>query len=225
VIAALAYLVVRTNNERQVTPSFHNLSNSTLNRTGLTLLQDLKKSLNVTSLHVTYLTGNNQTIDSYHLAGYNKTVYHTNTYTIYYYETNMTLACLNQSGSSVKCSKGTGGYNYLVKFPYTAKNISMFGILMVEGNLTSTGTQIIAGRKCDNFEFSNLTRGNLLSNYSVINLCLDSQYGIPLYVNETGVIGGALNSAVRLTATYFSTNVSKSDFAIPASYTKALQNA
>ncbi len=264
VILAVAYLFFRLNTKREATFNIlnnKNLSNSTFNRTQLMLLQSLKKSLNASSLHVTYFSSmvnnpiptsnnltlvvsENQTIDSYHLGNYNKTVYrnvvsYTNARTgkvlarnvssTYYYETNVTITCFNQTStdsngnvnSNLQCSNGIAGQNYLESFPFTASNVSMLGILITEGNLTYGGTKNIANRECDNFLFSNVTQNNLLANYSVINLCIDSKYGIPLYVNETDVTNGMPNSTAFI-ATYFTTNVSMSDFSIPQSYLNSI---
>ncbi len=193
------------------------------------------------SQNLTLIVNSSSTTESYVLGSYRKTLYKNvlsytnaktgaliskNTTNIYYYDSNITLTCLNQSvtnssggiQSSLNCSRGINGQNYLAAFPFTASNISELGVFVVEGNLTYAGTRSIINRNCDDFIFSNLTQVNRPSSYSVVNLCLDMQDGVPLYANQTEILNGVPSSPATLTATYFSTNVSNSTFMIPNAY-------
>lgn len=234
-----------------------NVSNSSLNQTQSMFINDLKKSEGISDLYVSYYSSNatehitestnltvaissNQTIDSYKMGNYNKTVNtgiqaYTNTKngevisenvsTLYYYNTNTTLTCFNDTiysaglvtNSSLYCGSGDQGLSYLEETPSTAANVSALSYLVFNTTVTYSGTKTIAGRSCDNFIISNATGANLESNYSVFNLCLDTQYGVPLLFNETDVVNGVPNS-FAFTATAFSTNVSSSEFVIPPAY-------
>jgi hypothetical protein len=181
-----------------------------------------------------------ETIDAYQLGSFNKTIIRNtliysnsktgklvskNISSIYYYSSNTTITCFNDttiisnhSNSSLQCTSGDAGLDYILKYPYMASNISQFGYLILEGNITYGGVKAILGRNCDSFEFSNVTHTTLLSNYSVTNLCLDSVYGIPIYARSIDIVNGTPISTYNYTATNFSTNVQGSSFIIPAAY-------
>ncbi len=267
-ILVLAYLVINAstnpgaNLRKQQTFNIVNLSNSTVNRTKLILLSDLKKSLNLSSFSISYVSDNAsrvvqgqgsftlniasvRTINSYHANNYSVTIYkNTTTYTdantgellsknvsgIYYYsKANMQIECANHTtintagaeNTTLDCGHGIQNNYYLLQFPYYAKNISKLGILVIEGNITYTGTKAIANRSCDNFVFSNITNANLLLNYSVVDLCLDSEYGIPLYIRGTNIIQRVPNKTIIWTMSQFATNASASDFIVPEQYLRA----
>lgn len=247
-------------NSKQI---FSNVSSASLNQTQSRFVSDLERSENVTSLFVSYFSGNttqrvpqssnltvaintNETVDSYKLGDYNKTVdtsivAYTNTENgdviaknvsgIYYYNTNTTLTCFNNTAyssglvtnSSLQCGSGDQGLNYIEETPYTAVNVSDLSYLVFNNTVTYGGTKTIAGRSCDDFIISNATSSNLESNYTVFNICVDTQYGVLLYLNDTDVTGG-IPSSFEFTATAVSTNVPASAFVVPQQYLSAIQN-
>jgi hypothetical protein len=243
---------------------FSNVSSSKLNQTQSLFVNDLERSENVSSLQVSYYSSNstqyitqssnltiaitsNQTIDSYKLGDYNKTVITgTVAYTnakngtviaknmssVYYYNTNTTVTCFNDTtyssasvtNSSLQCASGDQGLSYLEETPFTAANVSALSYLVFNNTVTYSGTRSIAGRECDYFIISNETASNLQSNYTVYDLCIDTQYGIPLYVNATDVVGG-VPSSFGFTATAVSANVSGSEFVIPQQYLSSISHS
>jgi hypothetical protein len=196
--------------------------------------------------NVTLAINSNQTINSYTLGKQNassitQVLAYTNTKTnqvvaknvseiAYYNTTNSTISCFNDSvygegpyglaktNSSLQCYSGDGGASFLEGYPFRITNVSSIAALIYEGNMTYQGTKMVIGRSCDSFVISNETSANLLSNYSVDSMCIDTQYGVPLYFNETDVIGGKPYPALGLTATLISTNVPQSAFNIPVAY-------
>lgn len=184
----------------------------------------------------------NQTVQSYKLNDYNRTdvinlfaytntkdgdVLSENVSDIEYYNSNTTIICFNQTtyelgaktNSSLQCESGDGGESFIEQFPFTADNITAFAFVIDNAtySLKYVGTETYIGRSCDDFIISNETTSNLLTNYSAFSMCLDHQYGVPLYFNATEVVGGIPNSTVY-TATALSTNVTASDFVIPQAY-------
>jgi hypothetical protein len=195
------------------------------------------------SNNLTVAISNNQTIESYKLGDYNRTsitdifaytnskngeVIAENVSDVYYYNTNTTITCFNDTtysaglltNSSLQCGTGDQGLSYIEESPFTAVNVSSLAYLVYNTTLTYRGTKTIAGRSCDDFLISNATGANLQSNYSVFDLCIDTQYGIPLYFNETDVVYGS-PSSFAFTATLVSANVSSSELVIPAQYVSA----
>lgn len=195
------------------------------------------------SSNLTIAISSNMTINSYKLGNYNKTavigiVAYTNARNAdviaknvsgtYYYNTNTTITCFNDTAyssglvtnSSLQCGSGDQGMYFLEQAPYTAVNVSSLSYLIFNSTVTNVGTKLIIRRGCDDFIISNATSANLQSNYSVFNICIDNQYGIPLYFNETDVIGG-IPSSFAITATSVSTNVTSQELAIPQSYLSA----
>ena len=181
------------------------------------------------------------------MGNYNKTViqYHNsyantqngdviakNISSIYYYNTNTTITCFNDTtyssglvtNSSLQCGSGDQGLSDIEETPFTAVNVSSLSYLVFNNTVTYDGAETIAGRSCDDFIISNATASNLQFNYSVFNLCIDTQYGVPLYFNETDVIGGVPSSFV-FTATAVSTNVPSSEFVIPQQYLNSIQQS
>lgn len=155
----------------------------------------------------------------------NNTVLGINTTRLYYYETpNNTVTCLNQSGyfgnavinTSIRCLQGNGGILDLVSFPFTITNLTSFGYIGLS-NITAQGTKVIDGRTCNSFVSSSAGK-NLLANYSTAEFCLDTQYGIPIYYNETDVIDGAEYQGLYIVIKSMTTNLSQSDFTIPQTY-------
>jgi hypothetical protein len=241
-----------------------NVSSANLNQTQARFVNDLKMSENVSNLAVSYYSSNatyqikesnnltvavsnNQTIDSYKMGNYNKTVItqitaytnagngqdiSKNVNITYYYNTNQTVTCFNStsysagiiSNTSVACGDGDQGMSYLEETPFTAANVSGLSYLVFNSTVSYTGVKTIAGRSCDNFIISNATASNLQSNYTVFGLCIDTQYGVPLYFNETEVTGG-IPSSFSLSATSLTTNVSSSEFVIPSSYLSTIQGS
>ncbi|MGD0728903.1 MAG: hypothetical protein ABR981_02400 [Candidatus Micrarchaeaceae archaeon] len=241
----------------------NNATNSSLNQTQLLFISDLKKSENVSNMYVSYYSNNgtnyvkqssnltiaitdNQTIDSYKLGNYNKTVFTDiltyrdfqngeqiakNVSDIYYYNTNQTVTCFNDTtyssvlvtNSSLQCGTGDQSLSYLEESPFTAVNVSSLSYLILNSSISYSGSKTIAGRDCDDFIISNATGSNIQSNYSVFNICIDRQYGIPLYFNQTNVVGG-IPSSFTFTAAVVSTNVSSSEFVIPQAYLNAIQH-
>jgi len=238
-VMALAYYSITGSggqglSSRQI---FSDMSNSTLNQTQALFVNDLERSENLSSLMVSYTTGNG-TIDSYKMGDYNKTVISStvefgnlrNVNSTYYYDTNTTVTCFNDTAysgaqmtnSSLQCFSGDQGLSYLEETPFTAANVSALSYHLVFNNtVTYEGTKSMAGRDCDYFVISNATGANLRSNYSVFDLCIDPQYGIPLYLNETYVSAG-VPSSIAFIATAVSANVSGSEFVIPQQYLNAL---
>jgi hypothetical protein len=248
-------------NSKQI---FSSVSNSSLNQTQSLFIKDLEKSENVTSLQVMYYSNNatsyitpsnnltiaitsNQTINSYKLGNYNKTVITSivaytnskngvliakNVSSIYYYNTNATVLCSNDTtysstlvtNSSLQCGSGDQGFSSIEEAPYTAVNVSSLSYLIFNSTVTYSGTKSIAGRNCDYFIISNATSSNLQTNYTVSDLCVDTQYGVLLYLNATDVVGGVPNSFV-FTATAVSTNVPSSEFVIPQQYLNAIPHS
>ncbi|HIH50418.1 MAG: hypothetical protein ABSE71_04005 [Candidatus Micrarchaeaceae archaeon] len=194
--------------------------------------------------NLTIVISSNQTIDSYKLGNYNRTsitgilaytnarngeVMAKNVSGTYYYNTNTTLTCFNGTtysaglvtNSSLQCGSGDQGMSFIEATPYTAVNVSSLSYLVFNSTVSYTGTKTIAGRGCDNFIISNATASNLQSNYSIFNICLDNQYGIPLYLNQT-VVSGGIPSSFAVTATAVSANASSSEFVIPQQYLNAI---
>ena len=242
---------------------FNNVLNSSLNQTQTQFVKDLQKSENISSLAVVYYSSNvtqyvtqsanltisitnNQTINSYKLGNYNKSVLsdvisYTNTQNgdvilknvsqLYYYNTNTTVTCYNDTtyssglitNSSLQCANGDQGQSYLEETPFTAANVSLLSYLVFNNSVTYSGTKSFAGRSCDNFIISNGTSTNLQSNYSVFDICVDTQYGVPLYFNETDIIGGVPSSETFM-ATMVSSNVPSSEFVIPQAYLNSIQS-
>ncbi len=188
----------------------------------------------------------NQTVDSYVLGDSGKSVLtsivtYSNTITkntilenrstVYYYNTpSNTITCLNQStnssgviNSSISCYPGNGGLTYLNGFPFSVTNVTSLALIVYQGSTSYQGMKTIDGRFCDSYFFRNGSSTNLSSNYSTLSLCIDQQYGLPLYFNETQVIRGALNS-LAFTAIKVSTNVSNAEFVIPAAYLKDVRS-
>lgn len=267
IVIAVAYYALSGSSGPSVTSKqiLSNASNSTLNQTQALFISDLKKSESVNNLEVSYYSSNatqhiaesssltlsissNQTINSYKLGDYNKTVItgimaytnsnngnviERNVSSMYYYNTNTTLTCFNDTtysggllvNSSLQCGSGDQGLSYLEETPFTAVNVSSLSYLVFNNSLTYGGQKTIAGRACDDFIISNATSSNLESNYSVFNLCIDTQYGIPLYFNETDVVNGVPGSPFAFTATSVSANVSSSEFVIPQLYLNSIQKS
>jgi hypothetical protein len=260
-LIAIAYYVLSGSGQGLSSEQiFQNVSSANLNRTQALFVGDLEKSLNVSSLYVSYYSSNaaqyvrqsnnltialtnNQTIDSYKLGDYNRTsitsrVAYTNAKNgvqlaenvsgEYYYNTNTTITCFNDtayssmlvSNSSLQCAAGDQGLSYLEETPFTAANVSSLSYLVFNNTVTYDGTKSIAGRSCDDFVISNATAANLQSNYTVVDLCIDKGYGIPLYFNDTTVVDG-MPSSFAFTATVVSANVSGSELAIPQQYLNA----
>jgi len=181
-----------------------------------------------------------ESIDSYQLGNYSKALFlnnivYTNTTNnatvvrnisdVYYYATpNNTITCLNQSsyvygttnGVSLECVHGTGGLSYLMFFPFTIRNVTALAYLG-QDSISYQGLQSTNGRACDAFVVSNATSATQ-SNYSRVLMCLDSQYGIPLYFNETNIVDGSLQQGAFLMATSVSAGPSASQMAIPSEY-------
>jgi hypothetical protein len=151
--------------------------------------------------------------------------------TVYYYNTtSATVTCQSNTttsmpvNSSPYCFTGAGGASFLQSFPFTLKNLSYMGYLSEDngvllGNVSVSygGTKTYAGNRCDSFVISNAT-ADLLSNYSVYDICIDGALGLPLYFNQTDIVDGAVNDTYYLQAVSVSTNVSSSDFVIPSAY-------
>lgn len=143
---------------------------------------------------------------------------------IYYYSnSNNTVVCQNlttyvggRANSSFGCLKGNGGLQGIVDFPFTLNNLTAVGYLG-QSNITYEGTRSVAGRSCQSFLSSGLG-SNLFGNYSIVSVCLDGQYGIPLYYNETDYSGGTAYQGPYFLAESVSTNVSPSELAIPGAY-------
>ncbi len=167
----------------------NNASNSSLNQTQALFINDLKKSENVNNLEVTYYSSNatqhiaessnltiaissNQTISSYKMGNYNKTVttgivaytnanngevITKNVSSVYYYNTNTTVTCFNDTtysaglvtNSSLQCGTGDQGLSYIEETPFTAVNVSSLSYLAFNNTLTYGGVKTIAGRSCD----------------------------------------------------------------------------
>jgi hypothetical protein len=199
------------------------------------------------SSNLTIAINDNQTLYSYKLGNYNRTsltdlTTYTNSNTgqnilknvsaIYYYNTNTTIICFNDTtssgglvtNSSLSCGKGDQGQGFIEQTPFTAANVSSLSYLVYNNSVTYDGVKTIAGRSCDSFIISNATGANLASNYSVFNMCLDKQYGVPLYFNQTDVVGGVPN-VFEFTATSVSANVTSADFVIPQAYLNAVQGS
>lgn len=199
------------------------------------------------SSNLTMAISNNQTIDSYKMGNYNKTaityitaymnaangeVIAKNVSSIYYYNTNTTVTCFNDTtytsglvtNSSLQCGSGDQGLTGIEETPFTAVNVSSLSYLVFNSTVTYDGTKTIAGRGCDDFLISNATASNIQSNYSVFDLCIDTQYGVPLYFNQTDVVYGAPSSFV-FTATVVSANVSSSELTIPQQYLSNAQQS
>ncbi|MDE1860674.1 MAG: hypothetical protein KGH72_03050 [Candidatus Micrarchaeota archaeon] len=189
----------------------------------------------------------NQTLDSYKFGSYNKSVFSSvvtyadsqngstiakNISKVYYYNTNTMLTCFNYTSylsnsvtnSSLSCSHGDNGFSYLEVTPYTIANVTPLALLVFNNSVSYSGVKDVFGRNCDYFAISNVTSANTRSNYSVIDICLDKQYGFPLFLNETLVSAGLPNS-FSLTADLVSTNVSQSEFVVPQRYINATQQA
>jgi hypothetical protein len=196
------------------------------------------------SSNLTIAITSNQTIDSYKLGNYNATsiisvvayknsksgvAIAKNVSEIYYYSTNATITCFNDTSysstlianASLQCASGDQGQSYLEETPFTAVNVSSLSYLVFNNTVTYGGTKKIAGRGCDDFVISNATASNLRSNYTIFNLCIDTQYGIPLYLNDTTVVNG-LPSSFAFTATAVSAAVTSSELAIPPQYLNAV---
>ncbi len=243
---------------------FSDVSSYNLNRTQALFVSDLEKSENVSSIYVSYYSSNatefipqsgnltieitnNQTIDSYKMGNYNRTVItgivaYTNSKngvllaknvsSVYYYHTNATVTCFNDTtysspigtNSSLQCGSGDQGLSYLEQTPFTAANVSSLSYLVINTTVTYSGTKSIAGRSCDDFIISNATASNLQSNYTVYTMCIDTQYGMPLYFNATEVAGGVPNS-FAFTATAVSTSVPAAEFVIPPQYLSTISHS
>lgn len=266
IVAFIAYSLLSNSSGNSLSSKqiLNNISNSSLNQTQTLFVNDLKRSENVSSLHVEYYSSNatqyvkqsnnltiainsNMTIDSYKLGNYNKSVLseivsYTNSKNgdviaenvsdLYYYNTNTTVICFNDtsyssglvSNSSLQCYSGDQGQSYIEQAPFTAVNVSSLSYLAFNNSVTYGGTKTIAGRNCDSFIISNGTAANLQSNYSVFDLCIDTQYGILLYFNQTYVVNG-VPSSQSFSATSVSTNVPSSEFVIPQSYLSTIQKS
>ncbi len=144
--------------------------------------------------------------------------------TLYYYNTLYgELTCLNQtkhsggkSNTTLKCYQGNGGLSELSKFPFNLSDAGSIAELLVGNNISYTGPRYgIGGRPCDLFSLSSNQTG---TNFTTMDICLDKQYGVPLYFNSTSVLQNQIYSTNLLLALNFSTNVTAEDFAIPAAY-------
>lgn len=259
VAVAAVYIFIsgsKTLNSNQI---FSSISNASLNQTQKQFVDDLEKSGNITNIAVVYKVLNstayvtesnnltlainsNDTISSYKMGNYNKTVIASivtdsnaktgeiiakNASYVYYYNTNTTLTCFNEtiysasvSNSSLDCGSGDQGLDYIEEAPFTAANVSSLSYLALNNTVTYQGIRSIAGRNCDNFIISNETGSNLESNYTVFDMCVDRQYGILLYINETEVSNG-LPSSFVMTAVSVSPYVNASEFVIPQRYLNA----
>jgi len=264
IVIALLYFTSGSGPSLTSKQIFSNVTSSGLSQTQSLFVNDLQRSENVSNLAVTYFSSNatryvaqssnltiaitsNQTIDSYKLGNYNKTVSTSmvtytnskngvviakNVSSIYYYNTNTTVICFNDTSysstlvtnSSLQCGSGDQGESFIEETPFTAVNVSSLAYLVFNSTITYSGAKTIAGRNCDDFIISNATGANLQANYSVYNLCIDTQYGIPLYFNETDVTGG-VPSSFTFTATSVSTDVPSSEFTIPVQYLNAVPHS
>ena len=155
-----------------------------------------------------------------------QTTYRNVTVLSYYNTTNATILCYNQTiylygstNSVLNCYKGTG-VAYFESFPFTLSNLGSIAPLANVSNVTYEGVSTIDGISCNGFAMEELSSMNP-ANYSTYVVCLDAQYGIPVYLNTT-VVRGRNVSSTAIEAVDFSTNVSSSDFVIPSNY---LQNA
>jgi hypothetical protein len=179
--------------------------------------------------------GNNSTSTLYAAVTYhnaaNNALLISNDSNIYFYDTPQnTVTCLNQttyeagtSSANLTCTYGDGGLYYLDSFPFVITNVTALGYLG-PADVTYLGTKTIIGRTCDNFMISNQT-GGLISNYTTVSTCLDTQYGIPLYFNETDFSGGLPSQGMLLVVQNISTNVSGQAFVIPPAYISNANNA
>ena len=198
------------------------------------------------SSNLTLAITSNQTIDSYKLDNYNRTTITSittyansktgaqiakNVSSIYYYDSNTTITCFNTTAysgtvvenSSLQCGPGDQGLDHIEETPFTAANVSILAYLVFNNTVTYGGAKSVLGRSCDNFIISNETSANLESNYSSINICIDKQYGIPLYLNQTNVVHG-VPSSYEFAAIVVSANVSGSEFIIPQKYLNAVSS-
>lgn len=137
---------------------------------------------------------------------------------------NTTVTCINQTNyvngivnsSGIQCAYGYQGYDYIQLSPFTPLNVGNIAYVSQEGNISYMGLGTMSGRSCNDFVVTNESV-NDTSNYSVSNICLDAQYGIPVYYNETDFTNGTPIYHI-LTTRLISGNVSKSDFVIPNNY-------
>jgi len=197
--------------------------------------------------NTTVAINSNQTIDSYTYDGYNRTDYvsivsYTDTKTnvvlqenvsaVEFYSTNKTISCFNdtsyasglQTNNTLQCYNGDEGLDYLEQSPFSAANDSGLAYLVFNNTVSYRGTKSYAGRSCDDFLISNASYSNLQSNYTVYDICLDSQYGIPLYLNQTNVTNG-MPTSFYFVATAVSADVNASQVAIPTAYSSIVQSS
>lgn len=154
----------------------------------------------------------------------------TNSSDVYFYNTTQgTVTCINETTSAgiirngnLTCTFGDGGLGYLRSFPFEITNVTALGYLGT-GSVTYSGPSTMIGRACDDFLVSNLISPSA-SNYSQVSLCMDEQYGIPLYFNETDYSNGVPSQGLLLVAQNISSNVPASAVSIPAAYESSAQN-
>ncbi len=209
--------------------SMGNFSNVSSGPTGLALLTTVNQTVS------SYKSGNysvstSDAVVSYRNLATNELLQQ-NVSKLYFYSTPQdVVSCLNEttntgisSNSNFTCTLGDGGLGYLDSFPSTISNLTALGYLGV-GKVTYSGNLTILGRSCNSFYISNLTAYGS-DNYSTISTCLDSQYGLPLYFNETDYINGVQTQGMLLLLRNITTNVAQSSLAIPAAYLGNAQNA
>lgn len=143
---------------------------------------------------------------------------------LYFYSTsNGTMACAiddkymnSTSNFSIRCQRGDAGLSFLEQFPSVPTNSSSIIFYLTIGNTSYVGQKSFIGRSCDDFHITNETTSP--ANYTTAEICIDKQYGVPLYLNMSDVAGGSVTSGSTLVATSITTNVSASEFVIPAKF-------
>ncbi len=174
-----------------------------------------------------------ETIYSYRFGGYSKAVMDTslsyaqgqNTLVSYsnitsYFNTPMLeLTCVNQSvyhtagasNATISCINGTSS-EQADSFPISINAVAGLEAITKTYSGSYLGTKNISGRTCDDYLFSNTTQA-VTTTY---NICLDTDYGMPLYMNETVAKNGTYSYSTYMIMKRIYSNLNSSYFKIPA---------
>ena len=173
-----------------------------------------------------------ETIYSYRLGGYSKSVMDTSlsymqgqntldnysNITSYFNTPALKLRCVNQSvyrtsgasNATVSCVNGSTS-EQAGSFPLSIN--AAVGLAAIANGYSGSylGKRNISGRMCDDYLFSNTTYA-VTTTY---NICLDRNYGIPVYMNETVFKDGVYSHSTYMVLKRIYTSLNSSYFKIP----------
>ena len=162
-------------------------------------------SKEVMDVSLSYMQGHN-TLDNY------------SNVTSYFVTPALKLSCINQSvyrtagtsNTTVSCVNGSSP-EQAGSFPLSIKAAVNLASIATTYPGSYLGTKNISGRICNDYLFSNTTQA-VTTTY---NICLDSDYGIPDYMNETVFKDGVYSHSTYMVLKRIYTSLNSSYFKIP----------